>query len=97
MTWEEYNEFSDEQNELEDEIKGKLADLAMPIQDSFMKAFVEQQANVAKIQQNLGPSLKSILTNYGCDAACLDSVPLDVVNIAQATAYCACPAVIEIK
>ena len=68
----------------------------MPISDSFMKAYVEQQANVAKIQANLGPSLKNILKNYGCDAACLDSVPLDVVTIAQASAYCACPQPIEV-
>jgi hypothetical protein len=69
----------------------------MPIGDSFMNAYMEQQANVAKIQSNLGPSLKNILTNYGCDSACLDSVPLDVVTIAQATAYCSCPSVIDVQ
>ena len=60
-------------------------------------AYVANAANVAKVQQGLGPSLKNILTNYGCDAACLDSVPLDVVTIAQATTYCACPAVVEVS
>jgi hypothetical protein len=57
-------------------------------------AYVEQQANVATIGQNLGPALKNILVNYGCDSDCLDSVPLDVITIAQATAYCSCPEVI---
>ena len=45
----------------------------------------------------MGPALKDILTKYGCDSACLDSVPLDVVTIAQATAYCSCPAVIDVQ
>ena len=63
----------------------------------MQKAYVANAANVAQVQQDLGPSLKNILTNYGCDAACLDSVPLDVVTIAQATTYCACPAVVEVS
>ena len=45
----------------------------------------------------MGPALKDILVNYGCDAACMDGMPLDVVTIAQATAYCACPTVIEVE
>jgi hypothetical protein len=68
----------------------------MPIAESMQTAYVANAANVAKIQQGLGPALKNILTNYGCDAACLDSVPLDVVTIAQATTYCACPSPVEV-
>ena len=59
-------------------------------------AYVEQQSNVATIVQELGPSLKTILTNYGCDEACLEGVPLDVISIAQASAYCSCPDVIVV-
>jgi hypothetical protein len=57
---------------------------------------VEQQVNIAAIGSNLGPALKNILINYGCDSECINSVPLDVVTIAQASTYCNCPAAITI-
>ena len=88
--------FFDKQDELADKIEDRAEDLFEPIGKSMQNAYVANAANVAKVQQGLGPSLKNILTNYGCDAACLDSVPLDVVTIAQATTYCACPAVVEV-
>ena len=90
-------EYHDGQDELRDKMEERANDLFEPIGQSMQKAYIENAANVAKVQQGLGPSLKNILTNYGCDAACLDSVPLDVVTIAQATTYCSCPAVVEVS
>ena len=94
---EEDAEFWDEKDRLEQQVEDRANDLFEPIAQSMMDAYVANAADVAKVQQGLGPSLKNILTNYGCDAACLDSVPLDVVTIAQATTYCACPAVVEVS
>ena len=81
-TNEDESEYHDEQDELKNKVEERANDLFEPIEQSMQKAYIENAGNVAKIQQGLGPSLKNILTNYGCDAACLDSVPLDVVTIA---------------
>ena len=59
-------------------------------------AFVEQQAKVKVIVDDLGLALKDILVNYGCDSACLEGLPLDVITMAQATAYCSCPDIIVV-
>ena len=93
----DWEEFDQENREFEKKMKKNTRKVFKPIAKSFEKAFVEQQANVAAIGQNLGPALKNILTTYGCDSACLESVPLDVVSIAQATEYCSCPSVIEVQ
>lgn len=67
-----------------------------PMQQDLIAAAMEQQVAAANIAKNFGESAKSILINYGCDATCLDSVPMDIISVAQAATYCDCPASVTI-
>jgi len=97
MTGKERKAYREEMREYEDEIMEAEEELLEPIFRKMEKAYVKNAANVAQVQADLGPALKNILTDYGCDASCLANVPLDVVSIAQASTYCWCPEVVEVR
>ena len=86
----------DEIYPLQDEFEAAAKSTFEPMQQDLMAAAMEQQVAAANIAKNFGESAKSILINYGCDATCLDSVPMDIISVAQAATYCDCPASVTI-
>jgi hypothetical protein len=59
-----------------------------PIVNDFINAYYEQQANVDKIQSELEPVLRDIMTTqYGCDFNCLDGSCQDCPDPIEVVPY----------
>ena len=69
----DWDKYITDEEEFEAEMEENTQKVFEPIVGDFMAAFQAQQANVAKIQADLEPVLKDIMTTqYGCDFACMD-------------------------